>query len=594
MRRFLFVLAAAAATATFAKDFTQADLERIGREIEAVAAKDPMLTYPVKYELLSVEKKNAFATWEKDGDNRRAYVGFTKPLVEYLNGEERLIRAVLCHEFTHLGSGHCSGPALKADDLNNLFTRQQEMEADLGGTKLLIRLGHPKQDMIDMLLRLEEMRKREGQWFEHLTGDHPNPKERAAEISDNPSILRALLQFDAGLMFMDSRRWFLAGQLFDDAAAREPKLVEAYVNAGYSALMFYYDQLPGEVREAWYRPDFGPVLMNTQVKARGVSVTDQDVQRWNYAISKLKTAVEKAGSDRAKELLALAQALEPNGDKATVEQGTSALKALLDGCKDEWDRLRLATNYFVGCARLNRLQAGYDAMVLAQKGTTFFNYALGENLGRVRVNGRSGDLEKVAANVLYTWLTRSPSNSPYWKTVREGYELSCKALSAQPMDTKAPAAFLCRVVSIWFGGHEFALLSPSADFEKHLGAPELTLQLVKKYPDMTEVRWKGGAIVAVTERGKMMRITTTDPTAGLFLIPTDLAIQSAVKLNVGMSEAEFKKTLDPASGVPMNLGNRGKAEEWKYWPALGLGVLFADGKVAALTVTPIDWDRLPE
>jgi len=596
-KRIIVGLAAVMAMAPFAvqaKEFTQADLERIGKQLEAIAPKDPKLVYPVKYVLVVDKSVNAAATWEKDGENKRAYVECNTGLADYVKGDEKMIRAVLAHEFAHLGLGHCTSGVPRADELSNLWTRQQEMAADLQGAKFLMQLGYPKAEMVNMLLMLEELHSRTGQWFEKLSGDHPDPKMRAAEIADNNEILKSLLQFDMGLAFMDSRRWYQAIKFFDEAIALEPMLLEAYVNAGQSALCFYYDQLPYDVREAWLRPDFGPSLTNPSVKARATAINDQDLQRYKWAIAKLELAVTKTGFARAKELLALARMLEPNNDQAIIKKGMDETKALLDAASDPGLKLRYAANFCFGADRTNNLQAGYDAIMAAQKGTDRFNYALAENLGRIDVSNRPKDTEQLANDVLFTWLTRCPATAPKWSVVRSGYEKSCKALGVNPDDTKAPPTFLCKVVSLWFDNKELSLFRPVKEFTSDLGTPDATISLSKDYPDLNELQWKSGSVTVLTERGSILRVTTYQVGSSLYLFSEDPTNQFGNKLSVGMTVVEFKKTLDPATGILMNLSKGGKAEEWLYWPDLNMGVLISGDKVVALTVTPIDYARLPD
>lgn len=571
-----------------AADFTQDDLEKMVRELESVLPPDPELEYPIKCTLVDKADINAYATATKEGDKYRATMVVFTGLVEFAKGDVKMIRAVVAHEVSHLSSKHITGAAPAARDLSNLWTRQQEFDADITGASALQRLGYSKDDMVQMLLMLDTLNNRKGSWWEHLSADHADPKARAAEISSNPGVLKSLMSFDAGLAFMDNRRWAIASRFFDEAYAREPKLVEALVNRGQCDLLRYYELLPSDVREVWLRPDFGPMLTRTQVTARGDVVTDEDRKRWAEALARLVEAADKSGLARAKELVALAQILEPDGKKDVVMKGVDALKAMLDGAGTDSDKLRVANNMAVGYERVGNLDEGYKVMIGAQRKTHSFIFPLAENLGRISVKDRSSDDEKLAMNVLYTWLKFSQPVAPNFETVKKKYLASCEKLSLKPAELVARPILFCKAVAIYIGGKEYGLLRPIEEFVDGLGTPELKLSFSERYKDLTEMRWDAGKVSIYTERGQAMRLTTSVSGASLVLRPTDVSVSGGYRISVGMTETDLKKFLDPASGEEVGLAKGGQVEEWTYWPDLNLGVLIEDGKVKAITVTPVE------
>lgn len=591
--RLASVLAALFVTAlgAWADGFTQADLEKMVKELETVLPPDPKLVYPIKCTVVEKKDVNAYATATKEDGKLRATMVVFSGLVDFAKNDLKMIRAVVAHEVSHLSRGHVTGPAPAAADASNLWTRQQEFDADITGASALQRLGYSKDDMVAMLLMLETLNDRKGSWWERISADHADPKARAAEIADNPAVLKALMQFDVGLAFMDSRRWAMAKRFFDEAYARQPKLVEALVNAGQCELMRYYDFLPFDVREAWLRPDFGPVLAKPGLGVRGDVVTDSDRKRYADTLAKLEEAVAKSESARAKELLALAQVLEPDAKKEVVQKGIDAMKAMIaarsDSKEDQIERLRLANNLCVGYHRLADLDAGYAALMDAQRKTTYFNYALGENLGRITVNKRSDSDEQLAMNVMFTWLKNAQKVAPYWESVHKNYVSACERLSLKPETVEARPLFFCKAVAMVVGGREYGLFRPVEEFRDGLGDPDATIRFSDVYTDLMEMRWKGGNVSIFTERGSAMRLTTYDSGSRLFLQPTDRAVAGGFNITVGMSEADLKKFLDPASGVAVELAKGGDLEEWLYWPSLNMGILIQDGKVGGLTITPV-------
>lgn len=576
----------------WADGFTQADLEKMVRELETVLPPDPKLLYPIKCTVVEKNNVNAYATATEEGGKLRATMVVFSGLVDFAKGDLKMIRAVVAHEVSHLSRGHITGPSPAARDASNLWTRQQEFDADITGAAALQRLGYSKDDMVQMLLMLETLNDRSGSWWEQISADHADPKARAAEISDNPTVLKALMQFDVGLAFMDSRRWAMAERFFDDAYARQPKLVEALVNGAQCELQRYYEFLPFEVREKWLRPDFGPILAKPQLGSRGDVVTDGDRKRYAEALAKLEEAVSKSGTVRARELLALAQVLEPDGKKEIVQKGIDSMKAmtqsLTDSKEDQILRLRLANNLCVGYHRIDDLNAGYAALMDAQRKTKYFNYALGENLGRITVNKRSESDEELAMNVMFTWLKNAQKVAPYWEAVHKNYVDACGRLSLKPNTIEARPLMFCKAVTLYVGGREYGLFRPIEEYRDGLGDPDATIRFSDVYTDLMEMRWKAGNISIFTERGNAMRLTTYESGSRLFLQPTDRAVSGGFNITVGMSETDLKKILDPESGVKVNLAKGGDLEEWRYWSGLNLGILLEDGRVKGLTITPVD------
>lgn len=585
---FALVLCLGVGGSAIAADFTQADLEKMVRELESVLPPDPELEYPIKCSVVDNKDVNAYATATKEGDKYRATMVVFSGLVDFAKGDLKMIRAVVAHEVSHLSNKHITGAAPAARDLSNLWTRQQEFDADITGASALQRLGYSKDDMVQMLLMLDSLNERKGSWWERLSADHADPKARAAEISSNPSVLKSLMSFDAGLAFMDNRRWAIAARFFDEAFAREPKLVEALVNRGQCDLMRYYELLPANVRESWLRPDFGPMLTRVGITARGDVVTDEDRKRWSEALATLVEAADKSGLARAKELVALTQILEPDGNKEIVQKGVDALKSMLDSPGSDPEKLRHANNMAVGYERVGNLDAGYQAMISAQRKTTSFIFPLAENLGRITVKDRSADDEKLAMNVLYTWLKFSQPIAPNFEAVKKKYLASCEKLSLKPAELVARPVMFCKAVAIYIGAREYGLFRPIEEFVDGLGTPELKLSFSERYKDLTEMRWDAGKVSIYTERGQAMRLTSYVDGSSLILRPTELSVTGGFRISVGMTETDLKKILDPESGEDIDLAKGGQTEEWTYWADLNLGVLIEDGKVKGITVTPVE------
>lgn len=450
------------------------------------------------------------------------------------------------------------------------------------------RLGYSKDDMVAMLLMLDTLNNRTGSWWEHISADHADPKERAAQIAADPRVMKALMSFDVGLAFMDNRKWALAMRFFEEAQEREPQLFEAQVNAAQCSLMIYYDLLAFKLRESWLRPDFGPMLVRSVVTTRGdEAATDEDRKRYKTALAKAQAAATATGTPRANELLALVRVLEPDADQDVVSKGVEAFKTMAAGASDEILRMRYANNLCVGLHRLGQLNAGYLALMDAQRKTKYFNYALAENLGRITVSERSKEDEQIALNVMFTWLKRSQSITPYWEAVNKNYAAACGRLNLVPNKIEAAPVVYCKAIALRVGGREYGLFRPVEEYRDGLGAPDATVSFSDRYPDLTEMRWRSGSVTIFTERGRALRLTTYEAASSLFLQPIDRSVSGGFTVQVGMSVADLKKFLDPDSGEEIELAKGGDLETWTYWSGLNMGLLIADGKVKGITVTAV-------
>jgi predicted Zn-dependent protease len=575
-----------------AGDFTQADLEKMVAELDKAIPENPNYKYPIKCSIVEKDDVNAYATLTDEGADKRATMVVYSGLLKEVKGEERLVRAVVAHELSHLSLGHNAAIDPAARDLRNLWTRQQEFEADKTGCNALIKLGYPRKDMVDMLLFLDKNQGRKGNWLDNLTADHADPKARAAEVSAKPEALRALVAFDTALAYEDARSHLYAQRLFDYAATLWPDLTEAYVNSGKCSLLFYYDNLPKAVRDQWWRPDFGPLITTPHAPpAQAVEITDQDREAYKDAVTAITKSVDKnPGSVLAEEMLALAQVLEPDKKKETIQKGIDwflAHAATAQGVL----KLRYANNAGVGYHELGDLNKAYETIMAAQKDAHFFNPSVGENLGLVKVTGRSKDDDKLAADVLFTWLNNTPPDSPSWKTVKKTFDEVCQTagITAKPLETKP--AYLCRVVSLATSGKDLGILLPFGTYSGALGAPEKETSFTAQYPDMKEASWHDGKLTVLVERNTVMRITSYEDGAFLLLKRLDATSQDSLKIAVGMTKEQLYGILNEGAGVEKNLARGGAIDAWTYFPGLNMGVLIEDGKVKAITVTPVQYEE---
>lgn len=589
----IFFLLLTVVAPSWAATFTQADLEKMVTELDRVIPENPTYKYPVKCSIVDSKDINAYATITKEGDDKRSTMVVFTGLVTAIDGDQRLIRAVVAHELAHLSRGHLNDINPAAKDLRNLWTRQQEFEADKYGAEALVKAGYSKKDMVDMLLFLDSQHSRNGGWLDGLTADHADSKARAAEVSDNPNALKALVTFDTALAYEDARSHRYAQKLFDYAAAQWPALTDAYINSGKCALIYYYDNLPVAVRTRWWRPDFGPLITNPHAPApQAVEITEQDREAWRDAMAAINNAVTKnPNSEEAKALLALGYVLEPDTKADEVNAGIKWFKANYESATDPVVKLRYANNAAVGYSQLGDAKSAAEMLMNAQRGTNKFNSALGENLGLVGIGSGSKEDDTLAANVLFTWLSNTPKNSsPRWETVKKTFDDLCAKEGIQANEIKPKAAYLCQVVTLVTNNKEIGLLLPVNGTKKLLGDPQQAITFKDEWPDMQELRWNNDALSIFTERGNIMRITSYVPGDYLELKPFDTTSQMTIPIKVGMTKDELWSQLSEGASVKKNLAKAGKVEEWNYFPDLGMGVLIEGDVVKGITVAPVPYE----
>ncbi|MBI5708331.1 MAG: M48 family metallopeptidase [Armatimonadetes bacterium] len=591
-RLFLNLALFAASVAAMGADFTNEDLQKMVRELEAVAGHPGDYNWPIECRVEKNDQVNAYATAidKKDGKKPQATMVVFTGLVDLAKGDLNLIRAVVAHEVAHLELGHCRSLSPAARDLSNLWTRQQEHAADIQGAILLQKAGYKKQHMVDMLMMLDKMRARKGDWLGRLTADHADPKARAAEIADNKDVMRSLLMFDVGLAYMDCRRYKLAADFFAKASELEPKLTEAYVNEAYCRLYNYYDYVPRDVRTTWFTPDFGPVLTEITSGVRGVEIGVEDLARYKLAVLTIGIAKIKAPSHpMVAELEALAKVLDPEaGHSAQMLEGARAFEDMANKTSDKAAKLRYAANAGVGFQRGGDLQKAYDVMIVAQKQSDFYNAALAESIGRIKVTNRAKETASLAVDVMATWLARTPQASPYWQSVKKNLDEVCKELSIDVPKLETTPIYLCKVVSIFHSGKEVGMFMPQDDLFTLFGKADLALSFDERYPDLMEIRWSSGDFAVFTERGKALRLTSYTDGDYLYLRPKERTIQGVFQIKVGMTEEEFGKILNVKGGASLDLAKGGKIEKWLYYPGMNMGVYLDGGKIKGITVTAVE------
>jgi tetratricopeptide (TPR) repeat protein len=581
----------------YGQSFTQADLEKMVRELEVHLPQDPRLTYPIRCVVETKDEVNAYASAYYDkskGDKAKPQASMTvfTGLITKMK-DLRLVRAVVAHELAHLSKQHLRGK-LNASDLDLVLVRQQEYEADFVGAAVLEKAGYNRKDMIDMLNKLgEESKKVPGSI--KVMGDHADDARRAANIDKSSLVLRSMVSFTNGEAYMDVRSYLKAMQSFDLAAIQAPQFYESKYNAALAALLNYYEQVDAGVKKNWFLPDFGPSLLQPVSVGKGGTITEGDRANYRIAQDRVRKVLD-ADSKRQESLIIQGTllVLDPEGTAANIQAGITTLEAALKSEIIEANRLRIVNNLAVGYQRTGSVVRAMDAMMAEQRKTKVYNSFLAVNLGSQEFGDKFKDDSRLAEGILYTYLTRSSSAAAGYDAVMANYRKLCTKFNLKPREIKEQGINLCRVMSLTDGGTTFNLLDSVFKITDLLGKAENGTRYSEEYDGMMELVWNKGTFSILTEQRKfedefnldILRVTSYNKGAYIDLKPTDTKINLSFRISVGMTEGQFSNILNPAGGVKRQLVKLAELEEWLYYPGLNMGVLMKDGKVAGITVTP--------
>jgi len=600
--------------ASDAPPFGQAELEALVAELGRVVPENPEYHYPLEARMVEDPVENAFAGYEERDDVKQTFVQMNRGLVDLVHGDRRILRACVAHELAHLACGHSlTNPGDR--DTDNVYTRQEEWEADRLGVAYLEQIGGSAEDMVELLLALDRMAKaRQYPWIVLVAGDHGSAMYRAARISRGEALLRAVSRFEIGLMYMDCRRFDAAIQYFDQALAIEPALDEACLNAASAALQEYFDRLPARVQDEWLRPEFGPLLTDTQLmRGRAIQIGAEDRLRYVRALARIAAIPEGANAAMRRFLSATARVLEPDGKEETLRAGVEELERLLADTPDSelWQvksyRLRVANNLALGLARLDESGRALGILVNELAADPSFVVSAAENLARLPLSGMLSTEQAIAvANALVAFLQSTPESAPGAKEVERALDqiLAEHSLAGNWSLPPRPIA-LCAAISLFLGEEEIGLFE---EFSKVSGAfgdlPSAGL-IDEKYPDLRFLYWgdepTSAEILALAEGDELVKLTSYRRDTKLALRPTrESGLQTVLSVQVGMSSEELDALLQPAGDWAQSddyalLDRQSFLTEppgdgfklWRYYPMLDFGVLLEEGRVVAISVTPV-------
>lgn len=589
--------------------FTQAELEALVAEYDAVVPHFDLYTYPIEATIVEDAEVNASAGIRIEGPQGatlQTILVVNTGFLEAVGHDRKLIRAVVAHEMAHLALGH-SAEWADTNDLDQALTRQEEMAADAAGATYLEALGHSANDMVDLLLFLDTTLQREYPiWLQTVASDHASPVTRAALIAGNNQVLDALAHLEVGLAFMECRRYEEAVAWFERALAIEPRMHEASINIALANLQDYYERLPIVIREGWLHPEFIPHLsITTLLGGRSVVVTDLDKQRFEKALASIAAVPEHISERRLRFLRGTAWVLCPTEDAEMIQAGIELLRGQLLNIPSLWpteyqvEHLRLANNMAVGLARLGEREQAVGLILAKSKEVpdVFLGYTA-ENVGRLPNASLDDKQARQALDMALRYVQSTPPSAPQYKTVDHTLRKLLDTLGLQINGELATApTYLCSAVSMTIDGKRLDLFAPLDKALEQLGPAADRGYILEKYPDLQCALWGEFDVVLLMERGLIMKLTSYRPDTRVELRPSNTSLREVYELRVGMTVAELDAIIDPQGDGAFQhdtfifgravLGGAAEPEVWTYYPTLNLGVLIENGVVTGIAVTPV-------
>lgn len=581
------------------ESFTVADLQKMVDELKPYLPEDPRFTYPIKCVVVEKNDVNANASIEidpkapKDAKPQAKMTVYTG-LLTFMK-DIRLVRAVVAHELSHLAKQHL-GKTYKTDDLKLIFTRQQEYEADATGAIALEKAGFSRKDMVDMLFKLGESSK---DWpgSEKILGDHADTARRANAVAGNNLVIRSMVSFTNGEAYLDARNYLQAMTAFDKASAEAPEFFESKYNAAQAALMNYYNNLPVPLVESWYVPDFGPTLQMPRWEGKAPVITDSDRQNYATALAHVKTAFDASPKRmESLEIQGLVLVLDPEGKADNIREGIKSLNAAMELAMVESDKLRIANNLALGYQRSGDVTQAIKSMFAAQRTSNKYNPYLAVNLGQQIIGDEFKSDALKAEQVIYTYLTRTPDSAQGYQKALANYPVLCKKFGLKPRELNTSPVYLSNVLTLTEKNKMVKILDTIDAITALFGKPENSFRYTTTYRGMKEFLWDGGNFsilvdgraVGDDEIDEVLRITSYTPGSFFEIKPKERTVNTSFRVTVGMTVDAFSGILDIKGGISRNLVRAGTIEEWTYFPGLNMGVFVKDGKIAGITVAPVE------
>lgn len=590
----------------------QSRVQGVSQKLLALVQSHPAnLSWPPAFDVTNDGKLNASASLRVEANGRPVvekgklvpYVAIDQLLLDdVIEGDDARLAFVLGHELAHLLLGHVfsTSNAGRANTrfLKYVFTRDQEIAADLKGMELALGAGYSVQGARDAWKRINspEIRNKypglNYSSFEGLGLNHPSWDDRLQNIDkEQASLWKAMSASRNGTFFLTVQQYPAATQQFKAVTSEFPKSYEAWANLGYSQLMQYVDTLTEEDLRNFNIGQLVPggfYLRPTSLEKRLKGI---EPDLWFEAVGSLRRAIAlKQDLTLAQANLGVAMLVRPIGkdtNQAVQYLDKSLANIDTDGSISDFARAVILINGSVAklangdekgaanrLSKAERLINGNELLLAAVK----YNRAL-----LLANSGPTG--ERQAISQMEAYLQHTRQSSMWWGIGYDFYVNLCRKDSVPcsgPGALKTAAAARLRPVSgVEFGHGQLVTLSDSAEkVKKTLGPGQevpggdatLTRLVYQQY----------GSDLLV--RGDLVAIQLYTPMAPPIIVqPADLAA-TRFNLRVGMAQQQFEGLL-PIGFVETPFDN--PDIHYRFYPAIGVAVRFDHSQVSELLVSQI-------
>jgi tetratricopeptide (TPR) repeat protein len=616
----LAVLAVGAWAAPAPTEVTRTErdlLEGVKKRLLAVAPRPDAVEWPPVFEILEKDEVNAYASAVVKGEGKEAKVfprvvvttGMMRRVIQPRGDRDPETAAdrlafVLGHELAHILLKHVirRTPG-KTPLLQSVFTREDELAADLEGMKLALKAGYSSRDALALIQRMIDL-KLSYSSFEGLRADHPSWNDRRSVLDKQQGELwKAMSAFDTGVVFLLLEQYASAERCFLRVTREFPRCHEAWANLGHARLMLYCDGLEADDLRVF---GVGPIVVGAfYTRPRSLQATRGiDARLWEDAVHDLRKALDlKPDLVLARANLGVAYLVRPAGKdvrQAARYLREAADKAARDPSLDPLTRGALFVNLGVAelaggrpedsagsfdrGEKLGREFAGTPGKLPAAQalsGALLYNRAL------LLADSPRQEERRSALRHLEKYLRTASPACAWWPLAYERYARLCAALgeAAKPEGELADPGRLRRrlVTSVPLGeGLTLALTDPLSEVEDRLGQG----QKVPVAANTTLVRLRYPARgVEVLAANQVLAIFLRGAKAPVLPLRGKGLGERPLDLRVGMTRQEFERALQ---GEDYDFRELLAPDVlYRYYPDIGLAVKFEKGRVGELVVAQV-------
>lgn len=600
----------------------EALLQEVSKRILAVTDPAPGFVWPPTFQVMDEDDINAFASArieidDKEVGDKRFKV---KPFIVVLsgmmnqviktekdpdpNGAPDRLAYIVGHELGHVILNHITRPREKKSEFTRLlFSRDQEIAADVKGAELALKAGYSTKKGLETIRRMQKLGL-EYSSFEGLKVDHPSWNDRLAHIDkEQAKLWKTMSAFHNGTYFLMCEQYVAGEACFRRVTEEFPKCHEAWTNLGFALLMQYCDGLDvNDLRQfklgqlivgGFYRR---PQSLEPLTRGRDEKLWEEAVAAFQKSLTLQPTEVLPKAD------LGIAYLVHPSGkpdlQKAQPFLQEAAARAAKDDTLEPWMRATILLNAGVAdlagqrpeeCAK--RFEQGEQ---IARRSfadgrrtavAPMFGIALLYNNSLLLAASPDKAKRMQALEQLETYLVVANPASAWWPLAYERYTGLCKEQGKAPKPKKE-------------------LTLDSGSRFRQVAALKLAsgMVLTLSEPINASVRNLGEKI-PVASRTKLTRLCY--PQHGVEVLATDtilaiclkgpkappLPLQGqgsaapTVQLTIGMTKADLEKLLEGQDYDFRQLDD--PSLTYRFYGALGLGVRLEKNKVSELVIAQI-------